>query len=390
MTELVVIADDLTGAADCAAPFVPLRSASVLLDAATEWPGTDIVSVDTDSRYADPLTAAERVKAVVGQAQALDALVFKKIDSTMRGNVATEVAAALNGLTSPSHGLRPLAIVAPAFPARGRTTRGGRVELSGQALDRPGADLMKLFTSSGQRVSLVPISTVRNSSDLSVIIREMRSSGPEVLVVDAETDSDLARIAVSIAELKMPALVVGSGGLASALAMQHLPMTADRRASDACQLPPPAAPMLFVIGSYSAEARAQGSMLAEAGARAVELRIGDDLAKVAEHVRSALRMHNVVLSVRPGRPTSFSHANSVASMLAAVTVAVLDSVGTVVATGGETARAILLAHGTSVLTVCGEFEAGVVALRSTHDDLDLVVKAGSFGDPTTLCRLICT
>jgi D-threonate/D-erythronate kinase len=166
MTELVVIADDLTGAADCAAPFVPLRSASVLLDAATEWPGTDIVSVDTDSRYADPLTAAERVKAVVGQAQALDALVFKKIDSTMRGNVATEVAAALNGLTSPSHGLRPLAIVAPAFPARGRTTRGGRVELSGQALDRPGADLMKLLHPPGREFPWFrspPFGTVRTS-----------------------------------------------------------------------------------------------------------------------------------------------------------------------------------------------------------------------------------
>src|SRR4051812_10256876 len=130
-----VIADDLTGALDTAAPFaargwrtcvVPWPGSSTLATA-TEWQrmagASDVVVVDTSSRHVAPREAARRVRAAVTAAQGIrrrrgaDAYqLYKKIDSTLRGNVAAELAAfrATTGVAR-----LPLA---PAFPAQGRTT----------------------------------------------------------------------------------------------------------------------------------------------------------------------------------------------------------------------------------------------------------------------------
>jgi uncharacterized protein YgbK (DUF1537 family) len=63
-------------------------------------------------------------------------------------------------------------------------------------------------------------------------------------------------------------------------------------------------------------------------------------------------------------------------------------VGTLVATGGETARAVLTRAGVSRLLVTGEVEPGVVRARVPERELDVVTKAGAFGDPEALLRCL--
>jgi 4-hydroxythreonine-4-phosphate dehydrogenase len=59
----------------------------------------------------------------------------------------------------------------------------------------------------------------------------------------------------------------------------------------------------------------------------------------------------------------------------------------VVLTGGETARAVLLAAGAHSFTVLGELDPGVVLSRvPALGNLPLVTKAGAFGEPATLDR----
>src|SRR5690242_8398573 len=112
MPNLLVIADDFSGAAEIAG--IALRHglpATILRNTTTRTPSsTPITILDTDSRALPPTQAAEKVR------QALHSfphhtLLFKKIDSVLRGPVVAEIDAALaaTGRTS--------AIVLPANPS---------------------------------------------------------------------------------------------------------------------------------------------------------------------------------------------------------------------------------------------------------------------------------
>lgn len=135
MIKLAAIADDLTGANDTALQFakkglrtrVELSSPSVSVDA--QCPA-EVIAIDADSRdaktsqvYAQIRTLAEQVKALAPLA------VYKKMDSTLRGNWVTE-AKAIADVLQPE-----LVIVAPAYPQNGRITVGGFCFLDGHPLE---------------------------------------------------------------------------------------------------------------------------------------------------------------------------------------------------------------------------------------------------------------
>ncbi|WP_135364906.1 four-carbon acid sugar kinase family protein [Halosimplex halophilum] len=233
MRNALVVADDLTGATDTGHGFaargrgVRVRR-SVDADTADAGsggdpaPGADPVSetdadvlvVDTDSRDADPGTAAAAVARAVETRPA--PLVYKKVDSTLRGNVVAEVDAALAAAGA------ALAVVAPAFPATGRTTEGGRHLVDGTPLSEAGygvaeSDLRGLFAGSeypvarldGDTVDAGPSAVAARLADLAAADR------PTLAVCDARSDGDLDAIATGAASLEASALHVGSGGLAA-------------------------------------------------------------------------------------------------------------------------------------------------------------------------------
>ena len=146
---IVIVADDLTGAADCGIActaaglntVVVLGENSRILDLAA-----DAIAFDADTRCQSPEAAAAATELAVRRLCAGGGVrvLYKKIDSTLRGNFAVEIAAArrsCEGLLA--HGgagnarepAPPLAIVVTAFPATGRTTRGGRMFLQGTPLE---------------------------------------------------------------------------------------------------------------------------------------------------------------------------------------------------------------------------------------------------------------
>lgn len=172
---LRLLADDLTGALDSAARFVPLTGRlPVLWDAAAK-----VESAAFDSGTRD-LSEDATFGRIEGFATLLDGadIAFKKIDSLLRGHVALELTA--------SRRLFDHCVLAPAFPFQGRITRGGR----------------QLFRSGD---------TWR---DTGVALPDMR---------DAETDADLDAIVAGGRALAGRVLWCGTGGLAGALA-NHLPV----------------------------------------------------------------------------------------------------------------------------------------------------------------------
>src|SRR4051795_5587820 len=128
-----VVADDLTGAADGGVQLARAgyRTAVAFHGApiARDGSGLDALVLDTDSRALATDSARARVRDAA-RAVAAAPIVLKKIDSTLRGHVGAEVAAALEASG------RRVAIVAPAFPAAGRTTEGGVQRLDGEPVHR--------------------------------------------------------------------------------------------------------------------------------------------------------------------------------------------------------------------------------------------------------------
>lgn len=406
---LVIVADDLTGAADAAAAFAPRVSTAVLLDLhptgqklsgavvrnpASE-PDHEVLSFDTNSRYLPAEQAAEVTGAAVALAVSLQARIYKKLDSTLRGNVAAEVAATLDAAGA------DLALVAPAFPSTGRTVMGGVALVGGQPLThRPaGGDLRRLFSDGGLPSAVVELGPVRAGAvPLVEAVDGARRAGARVVCVDAESESDLRVIRDALELLGGAAVPVGSGGLARVMA-EVWPSACPRGARpDGGRR----GPVLLVLGSYSPVAHAQLQKLAPATAvvAVAEPYESAQLRRAEAELREVLGTGDVALVPDPASPVLRGRTAQVAAALAAVSSAVLREqrppLGGAVLSGGDTARAVLLTSGVTSIEVAGEFEPGVVL--ATPDlaatcragtalaGLPIVTKAGAFGDPGTLDR----
>ncbi|WP_158674691.1 four-carbon acid sugar kinase family protein [Streptomyces hoynatensis] len=386
--DVLIVADDLSGAADSAVALAPRAATSVVLDPAAAWPAARVIAVDTDSRYLAGREAAARVAAAVGRA-APGTLVYKKIDSTLRGNIGPEIAACLAALAERRGGHRHLAVVTPAFPATGRTVLAGEVLVDGVPLSErnPGRrPLTRQLTEAGLRVAALPRSALRSPGPAAAL-RAAAAEGADAVVVDAVEEDDLARLALACtrAQPELPLLLAGSGGLA-----HHLPVPPDPAAGRPAPPPRHGGPALICVGSRSEIARAQCAALVEKlPARPVPVPAGPaGPAAAARQVRAALAAgQDVVVHPDPAEPVDPARAAEVAAGLAAAARPGLGLAGTLVVTGGETARAVLLAAGVPILTVAGEREPGVV-LAHARDGLPVISKAGAFGDPETLLRVV--
>src|SRR5918998_6730177 len=124
---VVIVADDLTGALDTAAV---LRrqgfGACVVLDAAQFTSSGllpfDVLAITTETRH---LAAPEPVLGRLVPMLPPESLVYKKIDSTLRGAIGAELVALLDN--SPAHA----ALVVPALPAQGRALVHGHLVVDG-------------------------------------------------------------------------------------------------------------------------------------------------------------------------------------------------------------------------------------------------------------------
>ena len=92
------------------------------------------------------------------------------------------------------------------------------------------------------------------------------------------------------------------------------------------------------------------------------------------------------MAIDPTAPVEPAIAPALAAALGLLLGRQLGRFGALVATGGETARAILGAAGAQALCIRQEIEPGVVL--SDGGRLPVVTKAGAFGEPDSLVRAV--
>jgi D-threonate/D-erythronate kinase len=410
MLRMLIIADDLSGAADCAIACTGTgMSAVVSLNDETSDISSEVLAVDSDSRHLEPHVAADRVAALMHcHAEQSNLLVYKKVDSTLRGNVGAEVASILQARREHSSTKRRIvALLAPAFPAGGRTTVNGCQLVHGEPLHMSETwqhqqlacltDIPSMIQAESLRSALVELDRVRAGNDSLRRTLSDLALDSDVLVCDAETDEDLKAIAVASSVLGSETIWVGSAGLA-----YHLPRATGL--SNTSSRPAPAdfaaGPALIVIGSMSTVSRRQVAALAEASDIEVfsipphallSQQESTAWVEYAEKISRVLRSgRDLAIILEPEDKLDSSKGRLLSSALATILSPFRDTVGSLVASGGETARAILDRWGITSLRMLGELEPGLpFAITEGHKRaLPVVTKAGAFGNSQTLVRCL--
>ena len=393
---VVIVADDLTGAMDAAAPFARrglevrvLTAPEDLAPALSDPP--QVLSINTATRHATADTAAAVVGSLIGELLQLQpALLIKKIDSTLRGHVVVETIAAMQAANCNE------VLICPAVPAQGRTLSGGELFIDGVPLRESavGRDLRS-------PPPVAPLTELFRTAlpDIPVILEEAggrqstagRQSLPYIRIADAATAEQLQSLAKAAAERCGDILFVGAGGLTEALA--EALFGAEVTAAAAPSLPGGA---LFVVGSRAPQAAAQVAALSALNprTRVTELTAAQPLDTAELQRLAAPGPRPVSLVVRAPQATAGSGYDPelVSRALAASTVGLLAQaeIGLLLMTGGDTVLAVLEALEVKVIRVCGEIRPGVVygLIDTPRGPLRLVTKAGGFGDEQLFCTIL--
>jgi D-threonate/D-erythronate kinase len=401
--DLSIIADDLTGAADSGVQLKRSGYRTAVVFRGAELPpevDLDAVAVDTDSRSSPAGFAAKRVLEA-GRAMNNAHVIYKKIDSTLRGPIAAELAAAL-GATG-----RTKAVVAPAFPSARRTTCEGMQLVNGKPVHQTG---LAHDPSTPVSESHIPSLLSEAFSSVALSVAEVRDvcrvhealESADCVVADAGSDDDLEALVRAVPD-PSTVLWVGSAGLARAFGKVY----PGPRSDAPSEAPIPASGVLAVVGSVNEVAREQLRCLAEEPGVAqvaldtVALAAGsreEAVGEAAEAVRAALSGNRgAVLYSAAGegvdsalRERSVSKdeiSGRVADALAEVvaTLSGEERFDTLVLTGGDTAVRVARALGATGILLEGEIEAGVpngtlIGPRPYR----VVTKAGGFGGSDTL------
>jgi D-threonate/D-erythronate kinase len=422
---LVILADDLSGAADCAVPFarsgVPTE---VFLqpELVQETEGR-VVSVDLNTRELTPGEAIQATSRALTLIPAVNGTVwYRKIDSILRGNIGPDVLATLRGI-----GDRRIIFCAPAFPDTGRTTVNGSVFVNGVSLEKSGIrhrwpkSLAELFAEVGLQTRLV-LSEVVRSGPTNLVKHLKYTSEVTVALLDAETNDDLSVIAEAGLQIRQELIFVGSAGLAHQIAAlwgretngkDELPLVrAEAPDSFTSSTPGPAGarpnrtdkPILIVIGSKSPVSRAQFEQLStKGGVDVLQIKIsalqsGDDPAIIAAVSRALVNRRDLVITTE--LPDSLSEGAAHATIGSQEGAALMRILGTtlrpflhrfasLILTGGETARGVLTPSGIGRLRMLDEIEPGVtLSLSLGNPEIPIIMKAGAFGGPATLLNAL--
>ncbi|RWC00306.1 MAG: four-carbon acid sugar kinase family protein [Mesorhizobium sp.] len=330
-----ILADDLTSAADGAAPFVAQGLPAMVSRRGMPLVERAVVAIDSGSRSISVPAAATRVASLTARLATRDVF-YKTVDSTLRGNVSAELEASFKA----SH--RKMLVFAPAFPAAGRTTVHG-VQL---------VDGMPVSESTYGRD---PVHPARHSR----LIDLVPSSIGSVVILDATTQGELDAQIEAMPEPES-ILWVGSPGMAAALAKRLAP------ARRPCG--PKAgggADVLVVIGSANPRSHRQAEGIAqEPGVTLLRTPVmrHDDPAAVLRRIAQ-----DAAERLRGG------------------------GFDTLIATGGDTMEAILDRLGIEAFEILREIEPGFpLGLAALDNGRNLLIgmKAGGFGDDDALRRAI--
>jgi uncharacterized protein YgbK (DUF1537 family) len=341
---LMVTADDSTGATEAGAACadagltVHVVPFGVVDDARPSTHGC--VVVDLRSRHITEAQARQRITATTTTAHRMH-----KIDSTLRGNWAVELAALVE--------LRRRVVLIPSHPRAGRICTGGVVFVNGVPVaDSELGNDPRLPVRSSRPIESLPGTELAGPEALDAWLRQ---SDAGVAIVDATTLAEIDKL-VAIALGASDVVVSGPASVVGAFA------SICAHGDATVHLPEPwlPKPVVVVCASLHPVSRAQIAKVAEAGIDVVTSSQFRDTDPEAIAGEVAERAHQLV-AARDAR--------------------------SVILVGGDTAEAFI---GDSVVRVFGSIDVGVSLgdAQVRGRTLRVASKPGGFGTPNTLVDLV--
>jgi uncharacterized protein YgbK (DUF1537 family) len=313
--QILALADDMTGALEVGARFA---ASGIPTAVTTQWSeDAPAVVIDTETRHLPESEAACVVYELARKATAAR-LIYKKTDSTLRGNIAAELDAVARAFPA-----SPL-IYAPAYPVMGRTVRNGHLYVDGVLVTET-------------EFARDPLNPVHESHVQTLLARYPHAAA--IRVIDGETDADL-----DAAARLVTCLAAGPAAFAHAIA----------KVLDVARVAPPPFPCLsrcVVINGSLHQVSARQIANAQAAGWPT---VGPD---------------------EIPRDAGWWLLSNGAGIRGIVENRTVDGL---VVFGGDTAYAILDALGRPTVWPLGEIVPGVPVSR-VHPDLHLITKAGGFG-----------
>jgi uncharacterized protein YgbK (DUF1537 family) len=360
MGRVAILADDLTGALDTAAPFAAKDDAVTVAWRKGAITGCGAFAFDTETREVSAGDATALVLSCLPRLRDAE-ISFKKLDSLMRGNTIEELAACAGSGDFAS------VVIAPAFPEQGRITRGGRQIAPARGEAGP-----------------IDVDLAGALAQCHIPVRVLgRGEAPVesgVAVCDAETADDLAHLAAAGERLQRPVLWCGTAGLARALGS---PVTVPARELEGRRL--------IVVGTRHPVSVTQADRLRERMGR--DAVVIDRPGEVAEKVRAVSAILGgggsgaLIFALPPLEPPAAE-----AAFVAALTeLAEIDPPEVLVVVGGDTLYRLCRAAGAESLAAIGEWSPGAPVSRivgGAWSGVALISKSGAYGDRDLLVRVL--
>ena len=419
-----IIADDLTGANDTALQFQQQGANTKILLDMDSIPkvkaGTEVWALSTESRNipsGDAVINVGKAVKVFTDNFAFD-YYYKKIDSTLRGNIAMETLAMLDILQYDA------AIVIPAFPQEGRITVGGYHLAKGVPIGRtemaidPKAPITEshvptllrsqIFEMLGDVVGTIDLKTILNGAGpILMRINELIEEGKLLIVADATTLTDIEQIALAVKKCEKKILPTGTAAGAQIFAKYWLAGVEQEESEvHTGKLPK------FIVSGTATQITARQIVKLEKSEdykniKFIALKTKDILAGVSdelvENVITNLQNNGTVCVHTSNLVANFDgfsdvslnaeltkekFASLITDFLGELTKRVTDKINVILVTlGGETSYKCCKAVNSTELRVVDEV-APAISLCADLNNKWIITKSGNLGNANTLTDIL--
>ena len=395
-----VIADDLTGAMDTGVGLAQAGLSAIITFSSTTQIASDAVVVTTDSRAESASEAYRRVKAAGERFR--DYFIYKKVDSTLRGNVAAELQALLDVTAAPH------AVMCPAFPAIKRTVVNGILLVDGVPVHQTSfsrdpvspvtrSDIIELLRA-GSGIGALNLKLDDVERGPVHLAERIRESASRVVVVDAVEDRHLRCIADALAASPERLLPCGSGGLGA-----HVPLAFGYCVGERDLPPAPAGPVLLAVGSRNdVSVRQLQRVLDTINPPLIRVEPNEFRSRAGRTSRANQLASKIVQLFSESRVVVLSSSlsdyapqlrHTMAPVLGAIVSRVLAActLAGLFLSGGDVARAVCGEEGIQALRILGDLQPGVIvgeAAGARYEGVRVITKAGGFGNEDAMTQAI--
>jgi uncharacterized protein YgbK (DUF1537 family) len=396
-----ILCDDLTGAMEVGATLYNVGFAASVTMGNTPscLPSDTHLVISTESRNCSTRQAKTAITEHIAAMACFGKSWFKKVDSTLRGNIGAEIE-----VTLLATGI-PVALLVPAFPQAGRTTMGGIHYLYGVPVAQTDqghdpfspvkhsaiADIM--WEQTELKTALISLDIVRTGAVAVIeLITQCINQNTAVLIADAVTQADIDTLAQACHVFAGKVLPCGAAAMLYALLGDKPPQEGNRACNGQIQQP-----MLVISGSPAHATRTQIDYAARHGTAVVPHDTDIPWQHTAQQVAALLKQgKSVILDAARLDKSALAQqfaADSVALTanshalqhnMAQILGAVLREchIGGIMVVGGDTLAHIFTAFEVQAMGIAGEAAPLVISGRFVGgklDGLNLLSKAGGLG-----------